>query len=333
MYRLGLALPTVQRCGLRRLPRERLVEHPRRGRRRIAVREVVRLELVDPGLPEQLLVVQRVAGERRGITREDLQDRVGDDPRVTPVVLRAEPEVPCRPGVDGGDRPERVTPHVVGREFVGQRQREEAHPEFGPRVRRLPGCAVGRHRRRVRQQPRTVPFAEVWEERPRDQVAPPGVHVVEQVEPFRREVRDVRQLDGAGVVDDDVDLAEPFDGGVDGRLDGVSVAYVQLDGQALDPTVSAGVGRLVYCPLQLGVGVVDRLPGRDDVRTRLRERECDLLADTTGRAGDERRRPREIRRVEAVESGCLHARPSSPTSINRPTGPRETKLLEHAARA
>jgi len=118
---------------------------------------------------------------------------------------------------------------------------------------------------------------------PGHRVGPADVHVHEQVEPVDRQVRDPRQLDRAGVVDQQVQVAEFLDGFGDDALAVVRVAHV-----------ADRLGCLVDRPLQIRVGVVDGLAGRDHVRTVLGERQRQRLADPSRRPGDEGHGAREV---------------------------------------
>jgi hypothetical protein len=103
---------------------------------------------------------------------------------------------------------------------------------------------------------RVVGLAQVREGRPGEDERPAHVDVEHEVEALGRDVRDRREVDRRGVVDDDVHAAPALDGlrdeGVDLRL----VAHVADDGQRLAAGLLDGLGGRVDRPGELGMGLV-----------------------------------------------------------------------------
>lgn len=90
--------------------------------------------------------------------------------------------------------------------------------------------------------------------------------------------RDVRELDGPGIVHEDVNLAVGIERLVDDHLDVVPVRDI-----GLDPAVVARPGQVTGSPApRVAVDV-----GDDDVRTGSRKPLGDAATDSTGGTGDD----------------------------------------------
>ena len=87
-------------------------------------------------------------------------------------------------------------------------------------------------------------------------------------------------FEDAGVVDEEVELAELFDDRGDGLLDALGVAQIAADGQRVDVVGGERADGLFRLGLRAEVG-------DGDVRSAFGQGEGDGTADTLGRSGDE----------------------------------------------
>src|SRR2546428_3228716 len=193
----------------------------------------------------------------------------------------ARPQILVRQRADGGARADGVHVDVV----LGELERRQArHADDG-------ALAAGVDRVRGAGEPLACDGGDVH-----DHAAAPGDHLARDalqaeedalaVDPHDAvpvlfgEIHDVGAARDAGVVDEDIDLAEGVDGLADHPVDALEVADVGPEGQALAAERADGVGRRLGGPLL----EVDRY----DVRAALRQGQRRRAADAARGTGDDR---------------------------------------------
>ena len=122
-------------------------------------------------------------------------------------------QVAHRRRIDRRQRPQRVDGDAVLGELGRHPQRTHRHAELRHRVGDVVLEPFRRHveRRRQRQDVRVRGLLEVRDARLRHQERAARVDLVHQVEPLHVGGERAGQLDGAGVIDADVDAAEPLE--------------------------------------------------------------------------------------------------------------------------
>jgi hypothetical protein len=120
----------------------------------------------------------------------------------------------------------------------------------------------------------------------RGQISAARVDLVHEVEALHVRLGRLRQIDGAGVVDQDVDAAELLRGLRDGCGELGIVADVAKDRQPLAAGFVDLLGRGVDRAWELGMRL-GRLGGNGDVRPVARRPQGDGQADASAAAGDE----------------------------------------------
>ena len=232
--------------------------------------------------------------------------RIGDD-LGPPSVFRFDArDHSKRGGRDHGAGPQRIDRNALACELRRQPGNGEAHAELGHRVskvRRQP-ARLRRQRRRQHQDMRVVRLQEMRQARLADAERAACVDLMHQVEALHRRVERPGQIDGAGIVDADVDAAEGRHGLLDGRSHGGLVSYV--DGYRQGPTagVDDRLGRAVDRPRKLGVWAVG-LRQQGDVGAVACRPEGDGQADASAGAGNQQRATAETGHCDGSPSGRL----------------------------
>ena len=138
-------------------------------------------------------------------------------------------------GGDGGLRPERIDRDAVSLQLFRQPQRAHAHAVLGERVSQMRAEPARLHgkRRRKRQDVRVGGLLQMRQSVLGTEKRAARIDLMHQVKPLHLQRLGAAQVDGAGIVDQDVDAAKMADGFVNRRLHLGFVADVAGDSQSL----------------------------------------------------------------------------------------------------
>ncbi len=140
---------------------------------------------------------------------------VGDDLRLARALdhLVAAEQIADGGGGDGGLRPERIHRDAIPREVLRESERHEAHAIFRHRIREIGREPFRVHveRRRQGENMRVLRLAQIRQSDLGAEIGSARIDLMHQIEALHVELVDPAQIDGAGVVDENVDAAENID--------------------------------------------------------------------------------------------------------------------------
>ncbi len=146
-----------------------------------------------------------------------------------------------------------------------------------------------------------------------------GVDLMHQVEALEGRLERARELDGARVVDQNVDAAEGSHALCDGSLDLVLAAHVHDAGESLAARLLHLLGRRVDRPRELGVWL-GSLRSNDDVRAIGSRAQRDGFSDAATGPGDEKGLSLQCRHAGAAYTGAVAlSKPAMPWGAGAPS--------------
>ena len=202
----------------------------------------------------------------------------GEDVGRPPLFARAELEEAGGLALDHGHRPQRRRRDAPVPLLLGDGVRQHGHAHLGDEVRRLARHFRDADRRRHHHDAAAPALAHVRDHRARAEERAAHVDLHHQVELAGRPLGQRREVDGAGVVDEDVDAAEFLERGIPHPLHVVEFAHVAAHRQRAAAELAHFLRRVVDGAGEARVRLVG-LGGDHDVAALAGKRQRDGAAD------------------------------------------------------